>query len=158
MWPLPMMHWTSLHWPPPLPKTWDMGPPGLSPGPTNPQHGIPQPWPLPDIRHGIPHPRSLLVTSGGNQCWPLQICSLEDPLPLPLVLTSGGVATKAQTVDKRYTSSWNSFLSQNIAGYGVTVSRFYLWHCLKLAKKHFYTKGIQCGGRFDNFNWLCFSF
>ena len=34
----------------------------------------------------------------------------------------------------------------------------FLWHCLKLAEKHFYAKGIQCGERFDNVNWLCFSF
>ena len=51
MWPLPMMHWTSLYRPTPgtgTPETSDMGPP----------------WPPLDIRHGNSGP--LLVTSGGH--------------------------------------------------------------------------------------------
>ena len=90
MWPLPMMHWTSLYSPSPSP--------GSTP-PPDMGHG----GPLNHSRHehGDPSgPPPLLVTSGGHHCRPVQICSLD--------LTIQGphsywllVATKAHTVSKR---------------------------------------------------------
>ena len=85
MWPLLMIHWTSLYRanlsPPnssPDSPLWtsDMGP--LAPDPWTPQPPwtsdmLQQPWPCP-----------LLVTSGGHHWRPVQTCLLEDqPPPTP---------------------------------------------------------------------------
>ena len=72
LWPLPMIHWTSLYKDP-----------------------LPNPSPVPlNIRHRTPGFSPLLVTSCGHHCRPIQTCSLEDTPPL--VLTSG--ATEAHIV------------------------------------------------------------
>ena len=64
IWPLPMIHWTSLYSTPgpSHPKTSDMEPPGPAPCISKPQ------------------PHSLLVTSGGHHWRFVQNCSFEDHL------------------------------------------------------------------------------
>ena len=74
MWPLPMMHWTSLYstlW------TYGIWTPSL-------------PWPYPQASDtGIPQTCPLLVTSGEHHWRHVQTCSLEDPLT-PKVIFGGG--------------------------------------------------------------------
>ena len=75
---------------------WYIGPHCTAPHTWGTHSPVPSPSPP---RHKTWDPLPLLLISGGNHWYLVQIYSLEEPLS-PRVLTSGGVATKTRTVGK----------------------------------------------------------